>query len=134
MPAVDVGNRDGQPWEVMPDESEPLDAIHVRNWPRTETGPGCYVLLRPFEDGDPEHFRGDKTCLCVRSSPHGKTLDETLQGEVARRHETRAVWFIAFPCAAEVEIPPMLQVLHETYQPLEGEPPSASITPPKPST
>jgi hypothetical protein len=101
----------------MPDETEPLDAIHVRNWLRTETGPGCYVLFRPFEDGDPDRFLGKKTCLCVRSTPTGKTLDETLQGEVDRMPATSATRFYACPCATEIEIPPMLQVLNETYEP-----------------
>ena len=118
----------------MPDETEPLDAIHVRNWPRTETGPGCYALFRPFKEGDPERFRGKKTCLCVRSSPPGKTLDETLQGEVVRMRETGATEFLARPCAAEISIPSMLQVLNHTYEPLDGEPPSSRIIPPKPST
>jgi hypothetical protein len=119
----------------MPDETEPLDATHVRNWPRTETGPGCYVLFRPFKEGDPERFRGDKTCFCVRSSPPGKTLDETLQGEVARMHETGATRFFAHPCLSDLEVPAMLHVLFETYQPMMGDPPPRAPTvPPKPST
>lgn len=81
------------------------------------------ILVRPFAEGDPDRFRGKMTAISVRKALPGKTLDETLQDEVANKAQTGATEVFVKVVEEGVMVNPTLGHLRERFQPLDWTPP-----------